>query len=124
MFRKKRSSKILGSKGEGLASDFFQSLGYDLVQRNFRTRFGEIDLILRKGQEIVFVEVKTRKDRGFGRPEESVTEVKQQTIRRCAEAWLQKEGLLDGPYQIRFDVLGIILRDGRPPEFTHLPFAF
>ncbi len=120
----------LGRSGEGLAADYFKDRGYRVLDTNFRTRFGELDLVLEDGGEIVFVEVKTRRGHGFGRPEEAVTPEKQERIRRCAESWLQRNGLLEDLPQIRFDVLAITLDGagldgaGKPPSIRHIANAF
>jgi putative endonuclease len=95
--------------------------GYELVQRNYRTRFGELDLILRQDDTLVFVEVKLRRGMGYGDPLEAVTPRKQAAIRRLAERYLaEKKPSFDA---VRFDVVGILLRGGTP-RLVHVPDAF
>jgi putative endonuclease len=96
-------------------------MGYELVERNYRTRFGELDLILRHGNTLVFVEVKLRRGTGFGNPLEAVTPRKQAAIRFLAEQYLAyKEPVFD---TVRFDVVGI-LAGGGTPQIIHVPDAF
>ncbi len=100
--------KIKGQKGEEEAASFLVSKGYKILERNFRTRWGEIDLIARDRSTVVFVEVKTRSDSGFARPEESVTFTKQEHMRRAAGLWLCDHYPHDLP-PCRFDVVSIML---------------
>jgi putative endonuclease len=97
--------KILGQKGEDLACAFLCGRGYDIIQRNFRCRYGEIDLIARQGETLVFIEVKTRMGSGYGAPEEAVTAEKQEHIRRVALFYLQAHPDID--QELRFDVIAI-----------------
>ena len=78
-----------------------------MLARNWRTRDGELDLILRRGRTLVFCEVKTRTSDAFGVPAEAVTRTKQARIRRLAARWLQDEAPLH-PTEIRFDVAAIL----------------
>jgi putative endonuclease len=95
--------------------------GYTLVERNYRTRYGELDLILRHQDILVFVEVKLRRGVGFGEPLEAVTARKQATIRALAERYLSERE--PGRVEIRFDVVGILAGDGAP-RITHIENAF
>jgi len=116
-------TRELGLLAEDLAEAYFLERGYRLVDRNFRSGPGEIDLINEKDGYLVFVEVKARRSRKFGLPQEAVTNAKQQTIRRVAEAYLLKNKKTGMP--VRFDVLAIRFRgQGQPPIFEHIPFAF
>lgn len=72
--------KVLGNQGEEIASKFLQEKGYKILQRNFHSRFGEIDIIAQEGNTLVFVEVKTRWGQSFGLPEESITPWKIRSI--------------------------------------------
>lgn len=114
----------LGRSGEDLAEEFFLKQGCTIADKNFRTRFGELDLVLENGEEIIFVEVKTRRAHGFGRPEEAVTPDKQARIRRCAESWLMERGLLESGRPLRFDVLAITMEGDGKPSYRHIPYAF
>ena len=82
----------LGRKGEEMAADFLSKKGYEVIEKNFYKRMGEIDLIAYDPEwnEIVFVEVKTRRSKTFGYPEEAVTERKMQKMAKAAESWLLK----------------------------------
>ena len=93
--------------GESLAAAHFKARGCEILARNYRARRGEIDLIVRDGQFIVFVEVKTRRSRKFGLPQAAVTRQKQRQISKIAVVYLQREKLWDAP--CRFDVIGIHL---------------
>ncbi len=113
--------KAPGAWGEDLALRYLARRGYRLVERNYRTRNGEIDLIVRKGDTLVFVEVKLRRTTGFGDPLEAVTPRKQATIRSLAERYLSdREPHFD---TVRFDVVGILAaRDGL--RIDHVADAF
>ncbi len=113
--------KPLGRKGEGLAASYFREKGWEILERNYRTRLGEIDLVCRDRNSIVFVEVKTRASAVFARPDESVTQSKQAKLRRLVEDYLVKHNLESS--DVRFDVLGVTL-GGRRPEFEHIIGAF
>ncbi|MGH3106620.1 MAG: YraN family protein [Rubrobacteraceae bacterium] len=115
------NKRSAGTWGEELALRYLTQKGYELVERNYRTRFGEIDLILRYGNTIVFTEVKLRRGTGFGSPLDAVTARKQAAIRSLAERYLaQKEPDFD---TVRFDVVGILVREGTP-RLIHVPDAF
>lgn len=79
----------LGSQGEKIAQDFLKKKGYRLLDTNFRSREGEIDIVARKGKCLVFVEVRTRSSQSFGTPEESITSTKKERLIRLALAYLQ-----------------------------------
>ncbi|MVU76593.1 YraN family protein [Nocardia sp. ET3-3] len=112
----------LGAQGEDLAADHLREAGLEIIDRNWRCRSGELDLIARDGEVTVFVEVKTRSGLTFGPPEEAVTRLKQQRIRAVAQHWLREQ---PGPWRrVRFDVVAILVRLGRPPEIRHLKAVF
>lgn len=93
-----------GKKGEAQALDYLQAKGYSLLRRNFRNKRSEIDLIMKEGQTIVFIEVKYRSSNRFGYPEEFVTPRQQKSIILGAEQYLIENGW-DG--NIRFDIVAI-----------------
>ena len=105
--------RALGARGESLASDWYVARGYTVLDRNWRTRQGELDLVLEHHQVIVFVEVKTRTTDAFGAGVEAVNREKQMRIRRLAGQWL---GAHDQAHRgLRFDVVSILApRDGPP----------
>ncbi len=91
------------------------------MEKNYRTRRGEVDLILRHGSSLVFVEVKLRRGTGFGEPVEAVTVRKQERIRALAEHYL---AVYEPEFEeVRFDVVGVLLGAGRP-QVRHVPHAF
>ena len=98
--------KGTGVRGEKYAVEFLRNHGYRILERNFRTRFGEIDIIAADKKYIVFVEVKTRGDRRIAEPVEWVTREKQKKILSAAAYYLQG---YTGNLQPRFDVAGITL---------------
>ena len=82
--------KVLGRKGERLVADYLKKQGCKILKTNYRTPFGEADIIVLDGEEIAFVEVKTRTSDSYGQPSEAVGKDKQQRYRRIAECyWLQ-----------------------------------
>lgn len=107
--------------GEDLALRYLTQRGYELVERNYRTRYGELDLILRQEETIVFVEVKLRRGIGFGDPLEAVTPRKQTTIRSIAEQYISERA--PAYDEIRFDVVGILTGSGKP-RLEHVEDAF
>ncbi len=114
--------QALGAHGEELAAEFLRAAGMEIVARNWRCRYGELDLIARDGDVTAFVEVKTRSGLGYGTPAESVTFAKQQRIRRLALLWLAEQ---DGPWRrIRFDVVSVLAVRGRAPVIDHLEAVF
>ncbi|TCJ16961.1 YraN family protein [Rubrobacter taiwanensis] len=116
------STRDAGRAGEEIAARYLARAGYELVARNYRTRFGEVDLIVRRGALLVFVEVKLRRGLGFGEPVESVTARKRRKIRRVAEHYLVREGAEFE--ELRFDVVGVLAgRDGRI-RVRHVEGAF
>ena len=89
-----------------------------IVERNFRTRYGEVDLVAEDGAAVVFVEVKTRRGSAYGSPEESVTPKKRARLVTTAETYLQEHGMEQRHW--RLDVVGIVLRANGPAEINHL----
>ncbi len=120
----KGTNRSFGRECEALAEDYFRMRGYKIICRNYRLRFGEIDLILKKDGWLVFVEVKARRSRRFGSPQEAVTPSKQRIIRRVAEAYLQQKRKDTDFKGVRFDVLAITFKEDGRPDFNHIPFAF
>ncbi len=117
------SGRKLGSLAEDLAEKYFLEKGYRVLERNFRAGPGEIDLILEKDGYLVFVEVKARRSSRYGLPQESVTPVKQQTIRRVAEGYMLRKKRMDS--RVRFDVIAITFPGGQATaRIEHIPFAF
>jgi len=97
----------LGDRGEKLAQAFLRSKSYTIIETNYRTREGEIDIVAQKDDCLSFVEVRTRRGSQFGTPEESLTETKQQRLETLAEIYIQSHENL--PPQWRIDVVAIEL---------------
>jgi len=112
----------LGLYGEQAAARHLVSSGYAIICRRWRTRTGEIDLVARRGDEIVFVEVKTRSGSCYGAPEESVTAAKRRRLRSAAYAFLDAKGWRRKPFRI--DVIAVLAPSGAgEPVIRHLPHA-
>lgn len=106
--------KLLGKKGEALAAKYLKKLGYKLLAKNYRTPFGEADLIFSYGEQTVFVEVKTRTNTAFGEAKEAVDKFKQARYRKIALYF----GKGAEP-NARFDVVEVY-----PDTINHIPNAF
>jgi len=111
--------KELGIKGENMAADYLKKMGYEILDKNFRKREGEIDLIAEdpETKEIAFIEVKTRKNSNFGYPEEAVDGEKAEKMTEVANAWLDIKEKLNNSWRI--DIIAIEL-EFSPPKITHI----
>lgn len=116
-----RGSRGVGQKWESLAEKKLKAAGYRIVDRNVRTRVGELDFVAREGDILCFIEVKGRHGTRFGLPAEAVTQEKRRRIFRAAQAYLQRRRIMDVP--CRFDVVAI-LQEGKAAEVTILRDAF
>jgi putative endonuclease len=96
----------VGITGEDIAAAWYEAHGYQIVDRNWRCRDGELDLVLRNGRQVVFCEVKHRRGVSFGTPAEAITREKKQRIRHLAARWLQDAK--PRPAEIRFDVAAVL----------------
>jgi putative endonuclease len=106
-----------GRLAEDMACRHLQRQGLSLLQKNFHSRFGEIDLIMQHEQTLVFVEVRYRKNRDFGGPAASITQAKQEKIQKTALYYMQHKGR---EFNARFDVLAICGDDLRKPQQLHI----
>ena len=106
IFSNNKKERLSGAEAEQLALDFLQAKGLELVVKNFRTRRGEIDLIMRDNAILVFVEVRFRSNLNFGTAEESITAQKCQRLSSAAQAYMQREGLTERVTG-RFDAVAI-----------------
>ncbi len=113
-----RASDALGRYGEDLAVRHLQQMGMVILERNYRSRFGEVDIIARDGDVLVVCEVKTRTTEAFGSPLSSVSQVKLIRMRRTALAWLKERGLWIRV--VRFDIIGILQPPRGRPMLEHL----
>ncbi len=95
----------IGSKGEDIAVDYLRNKGYSILYRNYKTPFGEADIISKDNDTVVFVEVKTRSNLSFGNPFESVNLKKQEKLKRIALYYLKS---INTQIKVRFDIISII----------------
>jgi len=113
--------KRTGEKGEDIACDYLRSRGYRIVERNYRCPLGEIDIVARDGDAIVFVEVKSRKSEEFGDPQLAVGMEKQKKVSRISLTYLKNKDLY--PCNARFDVVAIkMLPEGSTIELIQNAF--
>jgi putative endonuclease len=104
----------LGDWGEKRAANYLQAHGYEIIERNWRCGAGEIDLVAREGEWLAFVEVRTRRGRGFGLPEESITSGKRARLIELAQTYIQAHPELDCDWRI--DVVAVELRHMSRPR--------
>ncbi len=121
LFKSKKPDPAIGDAGEEMARRFLEQKGFKILEVNYRTRWGELDLVARDGETLVFVEVKTRTQGRFGSPLDAVTEDKQRRVIRMAQTYLLERRVKDRP--MRFDVIGIDLAGGTP-RIDWIPNAF
>lgn len=115
--------KQFGYRGEDIAEKYLRAKGFNVMERNFRCRMGEIDIIAERSKEIYFIEVKTRKNTEFGHPFESITLRKQRQIYKIAQYFLLKNRKY-ATSVCHFSAIGMILNDIKPAEISFLPDAF
>ena len=122
--------QLFGKKGETLAAKYLKKQGYRILETNFKNTIGEIDIICQDGDEIVFVEVKSRKNKKFGEPKEAVTSSKKKKISMVAQSYLKdiESGLRrKGAFQkvrARFDVVSVTLSENGSTSFETIKNAF
>lgn len=114
----------LGEQGEQLAADFLEAKGYNILDRNYRFRRAEIDLVALRMEpaELVFVEVKTRSQTEFTHPEEAVDEAKRKAMFRAADSYIYERQLSTVP--VRFDIIAISMDNPEHPIIHHIEDAF
>lgn len=110
-----------GRVGEELAASWMVSQGYQILQRNWRYRRAEIDLIATRDGVLVFVEVKTRRRSDFGMPEAFVTEKKARFMAEAASCYMEESGHQG---ELRFDVIAVLMLPGEPAQLSHFEDAF
>lgn len=111
----------LGIKGENIATEYLEKKGFKILERNWRFRKAELDIIAFDNKTLVFVEVKTRSDDIFQRPEEAVTTSKRQHIIKAAIGYMDRIG---HEWSIRFDIISVILRGNNEPQIDYFKDAF
>jgi putative endonuclease len=117
------SNKTIGKQGEGLARQYLQTQGYQILEENFRNKIGEIDLIAQKGNTICFVEVKTRQLCTFGQPYEAVNPWKIRKLSQMAVSYLKyKYDTIE--IHSRFDVISIVQYKEGSAQIQHIKNAF
>jgi len=117
-----QNKRNTGSYGEDLACKFLGQHGCQIIERNFFYGHGEIDIIAKDGDELIFVEVKYRTNLEFGPPELSISKGKQKLIRRTAEAYLFEKGIKD--QDCRIDFIAILHLKDEKPKINHIINAF
>lgn len=117
-------SRIIGKWGEGKALEYLEEKGYTLVSKGFKSRFGEIDLIMKSKEYLTFVEVKTRRSADFAQAREYVSKAKQRKLISAAQYYLMT---MPSELQPRFDVVEVYAKQGvgtEEPEIVHIENAF
>ena len=109
----KKNQRSVGARYEQVAGKYLEQQGYQILQYNYRCRQGEIDIIAKKENTIVFTEVKYRKNETMGTPAEAVDSRKQQNIIRAAKAYIAQECLMEMGYDFRFDVAEVLNSEGK-----------
>lgn len=112
----------IGKRGEDAAAAYLERIGMQVIERNWRTGRGEIDIIALDGADLVLCEVKTRTSRRTGSPEEAVSPAKQRRLIKLAEAYLAHAG--GDPCPVRFDVISIRVLDADRALLRHVRAAF
>lgn len=108
----------LGNIGEEIAADYLRNLGYEILDRNWRFKRVELDIVAHIDSTLVFCEVKTRRSNSHGLPSEAITPIKLQHIRTAALHWLNSH---QSKHQgIRFDAISVIYFDGEPVTISHI----
>jgi putative endonuclease len=102
----KQENKTTGNRGETLAAECLQRKGYKILQRNYRSKWGEVDIIAKIDQTVVFVEVKTKSSDKYGEPWEMVNNWKIEQVKKMGEVWCREYGW-EG--RVRMDVIGVYL---------------
>jgi len=119
---KKRATarQLLGARGEQLAADALIAAGYRVIRPDLRMKSGQIDILAEQGDDLVFVEVKTRRGIAFGTPAEAVTATKQRHLIAAAQEYLASIDALDRSWRI--DVVSVLLTTGAP-QIEIIPYA-
>jgi putative endonuclease len=111
----------IGNKGEELAARFLSNSGYRIIERNWRFKRAEIDIVCMDGETMVFIEVKTRSSDYYGEPEEFVNDKKEKLLFDAANAYME---LSQHEWAIRFDIIAILLHGDKSTVTKHIKDAF
>lgn len=123
LWPRRHAPDSLGNRGEAAAALFLERLGYRILERQMRGRFGELDLVALDGDVVVFVEVKTRATMSAGHPTEAITMAKQRKITQSALAYLKRRGWLER--RARIDAISVLWSDkSSEPQIQHYVNAF
>lgn len=112
----------LGKKGEDAAVEFLKKSGYRIIERNYKNKLGEIDIVAKDSGSVCFIEVKTRTSLAFGLPEEAITKAKQRKLNNVALSYLKQYNL--GAQPARFDIVSVMMHTQKNPEVTVIKDAF
>lgn len=127
--KSRQHNRTIGARGESIAAAFLEGIGYRIIDRNWHSRYGELDLVVADGDTLVAVEVKTRTGLGYGHPLQAITQRKADRLRRLLLDWCRTSAVNTGavtgkPRQwwedLRVDAIGIVLRHGASPSIDHL----
>lgn len=110
--------KKLGNRGEKIAAKFLRKQGYRIIEKNYHSRLGEIDIVAKENESIVFVEVKTRCSTDFGLPEEALSYDKRRRLSKLALGYLAHRRIKDT--NCRFDVVSILMDNNRANKVKHI----
>lgn len=116
-----KQRQALGLQGERIAARWMRRDGWSLLAHRFRSGHRDLDLIMRRADEVAFVEVKARRGEGFGSPVEAVHWRKRRELVRSAQVWADRHG--DSGLSYRFDVIGVLI-SGNLVRVRHVPNAF
>jgi len=114
--------KDLGYSGEDLAAKYLELKGFEIIERNFQCRLGEMDIIAKDKEYLVFIEVKTRKSLKYGYPVEAISKSKVKSLIKVAQTYLHFKRIRDT--DIRFDVVEVILDNVLEKKINHIENAF
>jgi len=122
LIEKRSTAHAFGKSGEEAAARYLKNKKFRIIERNFRFLKGEIDIIAYERKTLVFIEVKARKSKEFGSPEEAVTPLKQRQIKRVAKGFIAKNHLRE--VKCRFDVLSLFFDEKNGCKINHIQDAF
>jgi putative endonuclease len=113
------NNKSFGNEGEEIAAGYLKSIGYNIIERNYRFHKGEIDIVAKDKAEgyLVFVEVKSRKSLEYGEPEYAITAAKMRQLKRMAKYYLLDRHVID--MDCRIDVITVLFTPDNPPLINH-----